>query len=65
MKVLPVIIFTSAVFALLYYWKVMQALIEALAQIMHLTMGTSGAESFATASNIFVGMVRIWQSSLI
>ncbi|XP_071792716.1 solute carrier family 28 member 3-like isoform X2 [Asterias amurensis] len=54
--VLPVIIFTSAVFALLYYWKVMQVLIEALARIMHFTMGTSGAESFATASNIFVGM---------
>ncbi|XP_038045597.1 solute carrier family 28 member 3-like isoform X2 [Patiria miniata] len=54
--VLPVIIFTSCVFALLYYWGVMQALIMALAILMHFTMGISGAESFATASNIFVGM---------
>ncbi|XP_003725033.2 solute carrier family 28 member 3 [Strongylocentrotus purpuratus] len=53
---LPVIIFTSSVCGLLYYMGVMQVIIKALAFIMHFTMGTSGAESFAAASNIFVGM---------
>ncbi|XP_071498957.1 solute carrier family 28 member 3-like [Diadema antillarum] len=53
---LPVIIFTSSVCALLYYFGIMQVIIKALAFIMHFTMATSGAESFAAASNIFVGM---------
>ncbi|XP_054765595.2 solute carrier family 28 member 3-like [Lytechinus pictus] len=53
---LPVIIFTSSVCALLYYMGVMQVIIKGLAFVMHFTMGTSGAESFAAASNIFVGM---------
>ncbi|XP_022098342.1 solute carrier family 28 member 3-like isoform X2 [Acanthaster planci] len=56
LTVLPVIIFTSSVFALMYYWGVMQTLIRGLAVIMQFTMDVSGAESFATASNIFVGM---------
>ncbi|XP_071947724.1 solute carrier family 28 member 3-like [Antedon mediterranea] len=54
--VLPMIIFTSAVISVLYYYGVMQAVISAFAWVMQHTMGTSGAESFATAANVFVGM---------
>ncbi|XP_071828031.1 solute carrier family 28 member 3-like isoform X2 [Apostichopus japonicus] len=54
-EILPVIIFTSAMFALFYHLGLMQIVISAFAFIMHHTMGVSGAESFGAASNVFVG----------
>ncbi|XP_033106425.1 solute carrier family 28 member 3-like [Anneissia japonica] len=61
--VLPMIIFTSAVISVLYYYGIMQIAISAFAWIMQRTMGTSGAESFATAANVFVGMIK-WRTVL-
>ncbi len=57
-KVLPTIIFFSAIMAVLYYWGVMQRIIEAIAWIMSKTMKTSGSESLSAASNIFVGQTE-------
>ncbi|MHC4718603.1 MAG: Na+ dependent nucleoside transporter N-terminal domain-containing protein [Planctomycetota bacterium] len=53
---LPVIIFFSALMALLYHWGVMQRIIRAFAWVFRRLMRVSGAESLCAASNIFVGI---------
>ncbi len=57
-KVLPTIIFFSAVISLLYYFGVLQRIVEVVAWIMMRTMKTSGTESLAAAVNIFVGQTE-------
>jgi CNT family concentrative nucleoside transporter len=57
-QVLPTIIFISALFAILYYYGVMQAIVRGLAIVMTRLMGTSGAESLNTAANIFMGQTE-------
>ncbi len=54
-KVLPTIIFVSSCMSLLYYFGVLQRVVEGAAWVMMKTMGTSGAESLCGAANIFVG----------
>ncbi|KAJ8025985.1 Solute carrier family 28 member 3 [Holothuria leucospilota] len=54
--VLPVVIFSSAVFALLFYCGVMQKMIQMLAWPMQHTMAVSGVEAFSAAANVFLGM---------
>lgn len=56
--VLPVIIFFSALMAMLYHLGIMQKLVAACGWIMQRTLRTSGAESLAAAANIFVGMTE-------
>jgi CNT family concentrative nucleoside transporter len=57
-QVLPTIIFIAAVFALLYYLRVMQLIIWAAAKIMTYLMGVSGAESLNVAASIFMGQTE-------
>jgi CNT family concentrative nucleoside transporter len=57
-KVLPSIIFFSALVAILYHIGVLQKVVMLLARIMTRTMGTSGAESLSTAGNIFLGQTE-------
>ncbi len=57
-KVLPTIIFFSALMSLLYYFGVMQFIVKLLALLMQRTLGTSGAESLSCAGNIFVGQTE-------
>jgi len=57
-KVLPTIIFFSSMMAILYYFGIMQRVIEAVAWLMSRTMKTSGAESLSAAANIFVGQTE-------
>ncbi len=57
-KVLPTIIFFSALMSLLYYFGIMQIVVKALAWLMQKTLGTSGAESLSCAGNIFVGQTE-------
>ncbi len=57
-QVLPTIIFIAAVFALLYYLKVMQAIIWVAAWVMTRIMGVSGAESLNVAASIFMGQTE-------
>lgn len=52
----PTIIFFSALIAILYYVGIMPRLIKAFAWVFTRLMRISGAESLATASNIFVGV---------
>lgn len=57
-KVLPTIIFVASVMTLLYYFGVLQKVVEGIAWVMMRTMGTSGAESLCGAANIFVGQTE-------
>lgn len=56
--VLPTIIFFSSLMTVLYYLKVMQAVVKGMAWVMQRTMGTSGAESLSTAGNVFLGQTE-------
>ena len=57
-KVLPVIIFVSALTSLLYYLGVLQWVVFGFAWVMSRLMKLSGAESLAAAANIFVGQTE-------
>jgi concentrative nucleoside transporter, CNT family len=52
------IILISALSALLYHWGVLQRVVGGIAWVMERMMRTSGSESFATASNIFLGQTE-------
>ncbi len=55
---LPVIMFFSALMAILYHLGVMQLVSYGLAQVMTKLMGVSGAESMSMAANVFVGQTE-------
>ncbi len=57
-KVLPVILFVSALTSALYYLGVLQWIVFAFAWVMSRLMKLSGAESLAAAANIFVGQTE-------
>lgn len=57
-KVLPTIIFFSSFITVLYYYGVLQRLVQGVAWLMMRTMGTSGAESLSCSANIFVGQTE-------
>jgi CNT family concentrative nucleoside transporter len=57
-QVLPTIIFIAAVFALLYYYGVMQFIIKQAARVMTRLMDASGAESLNVAASIFMGQTE-------
>ena len=55
-QAVPVIIFFSALMALLYHWRIMPLIIRGFARVFTRLMRISGAESVCAASNIFVGI---------
>jgi CNT family concentrative nucleoside transporter len=57
-QVLPTIIFIAALFAMLYYFGVMQIVVRLFAVVMHRVMGASGAESLNVAASIFMGQTE-------
>jgi concentrative nucleoside transporter, CNT family len=57
-QVLPTIIFIAALFAILYYFGVMQIIVRIFAVAMHRVMGASGAESLNVAASIFMGQTE-------
>lgn len=57
-QVLPIVIFIASLFAILYYFGVMQIVIKAMAVGMHRVMGVSGAESTCVAASIFMGQTE-------
>ncbi len=57
-KVLPTIIFFSALTAIFYYLGILQWIIYGFAWLMQRTMGLSGAESLAVAANVFIGQTE-------
>lgn len=57
-KVLPIIVFFSALISLLYYIGVMQWVIKIIGGALQKMLGTSKAESMSAAANIFVGQTE-------
>ncbi len=57
-KLLPTIIFVSALTSALYYLGILQRVVYVFAWIMKRLMKLSGAESLATAANVFVGQTE-------
>ncbi|MDO5073070.1 MAG: NupC/NupG family nucleoside CNT transporter [Neisseria animaloris] len=58
LRVLPLIVFFSALMAVLYYIGVMQMLIKFIGGFLQKVLGTSKAESMSAAANIFVGQTE-------
>ena len=57
-QVLPTIIFIAALFAILYYFGVMQIIVRLFAVVMHRIMKASGAEALNVAASIFMGQTE-------
>ena len=57
-RILPTIVFFSALTSLLYYIGLLQKVVYVFAWIMKKTMRLSGAESLAAAGNIFLGQTE-------
>lgn len=57
-KVLPTIIFFSALVSLFYYWGILQKIVYGFAWVMKRFMKLSGAESLAAAGNVFLGQTE-------
>src|SRR5438874_3239565 len=56
--VAPTIIFVAALFAILYYFGVMQVIVRLFAVLMNKVMRASGAESLNVAASIFMGQTE-------
>jgi len=54
-QVLPLIIFVSMLFSILYYLRILPFLVQGAGRVMFRLMGTSGAESLEVAASIFLG----------
>jgi len=61
-QVLPTVIFICALFAVLYYFGIMQIIIKAAAWFMTRFMAVSGAESLDVAASIFMGQTEAPQT---
>jgi CNT family concentrative nucleoside transporter len=57
-QVLPTIIFIAALFAILYYFGIMQIVVRMFAVLMRRVMRASGAESLNVAASIFMGQTE-------
>jgi concentrative nucleoside transporter, CNT family len=57
-KVLPTIIFFAALMSLLYYLRVMPFIVKVMGRALAKVLRISGAESFSTVSDIFVGQTE-------
>lgn len=57
-QVLPIVIFISSFFTILYYLGVMQLFVHGMAILMQRVMGASGAESTNVAASIFMGQTE-------
>jgi CNT family concentrative nucleoside transporter len=57
-QVLPTIIFIAALFAILYYFGIMQLVVRVFAILMRRVMKASGAESLNVAASIFMGQTE-------
>ncbi|MDO4698683.1 MAG: NupC/NupG family nucleoside CNT transporter [Pasteurellaceae bacterium] len=58
LRVLPPIIFVSALISVLYYLGIMQIVIKLIGGALQKVLGTSKAESMSAAANIFVGQTE-------
>ena len=57
-RALPLILVISALSAVLFYWKVLPAVVKAFSWVLQRSMRIGGAEGLGVSANIFVGMVE-------
>jgi concentrative nucleoside transporter, CNT family len=57
-RALPIILVVSALSSLLFYWRVLPALVRAMSKLLEKSLGVGGAVGLSTAANVFVGMVE-------
>ena len=55
---LPLVVVIGALSALLYHYRILPWVVRGFAWVLSKTLNISGATSFATAANVFVGMVE-------
>jgi CNT family concentrative nucleoside transporter len=57
-RVLPTIVFFAALFSFLYYVRVLPFIVKWMGRALSRALGTSGAESFSTVADVFVGQTE-------
>ena len=57
-RALPIVLVISALSALLFYWRVLPAIVRVISWLLRRTMGVGGVVGLSTAANVFVGMVE-------
>ena len=57
-KILPTIVFFAALFSLLYHLRILPFVVKWMGRGLSRLLGTSGAESFSTVADVFVGQTE-------
>ncbi len=57
-RALPLVLVVSALSALLFYWRVLPAVVRAISWLLERSMRVGGVVGLSTAANVFVGMVE-------
>ena len=57
-RTLPLVVFIGALSAVLYHYRVLPWVVRGFAWALSKALGISGAASFSTAANVFIGMVE-------
>jgi len=57
-QILPLVIFTSALAALLWHWGVLRLIVRALSWALQRTLGIGGAVGLNAGANVFLGVVE-------
>lgn len=57
-RALPIVLVVSALSSLLFYWRVLPAIVRALSWLLEKLMGVGGVVGLSAAANVFVGMVE-------
>jgi len=57
-RALPLVLVISALSALLFYWRILPAIVRGVSWALERIMGVGGVVGLSTAANVFVGMVE-------
>jgi CNT family concentrative nucleoside transporter len=57
-RALPIVLVMSALSSLLFYWRVLPAVVRGLSYVLEKLMRVGGVVGLSTAANVFVGMVE-------
>ncbi len=57
-QALPLVVVISALSSLLFYWKILPAIVNAFSWVLRKTIGVGGAVGVSTAANVFLGTVE-------
>ena len=57
-RVLPIVLVTSALSAILFYWGIIQFFVKIFSKLLQKTLGISGPLGFGVAANVYFGVVE-------